>query len=258
MLNANLDGKLAIVCGSSQGLGAASAHALAAMGARVVCVARNDVQLSGIVSQLPGKDHAFITCDFSSSSDVDSLAARIQEMQVDILVNNAGGPSPSPVESAQRDEYLDAFQVHLLTSMTLTNSVLKGMKERGCGRIINIVSVSGKTPVANLAVSNTVRGAVINWAKTLSNEVASLGITVNNVLPGYTRTSRLEALNANAANRTGRTIEQVEAGIIAQIPVGRFGKPEEVAAAVAFFATESASFITGTSLAVDGGWSKFS
>jgi 3-oxoacyl-[acyl-carrier protein] reductase len=254
----SLSGRTALVCGSSQGLGAASAVVLARMGARLICVARNQNQLKEVVKSLDGRAHQHFVCDFASSNDVAQFKKKIPSLDIDILINNAGGPPPQPANESLPEDYLAAFQIHMLTSAEFSNAVIAGMKERKWGRIVNIVSVSGKTPVANLAVSNSVRGAVINWAKTLSNEVAQFGITVNNVLPGYTRTSRLEQLNALAAERTGKNIKEIEDSIMNQIPMGRFGEPHEIAEAVAFFASPQASFITGTSLAVDGGWSKFS
>ncbi|MCA3086780.1 MAG: SDR family oxidoreductase [Rhodocyclaceae bacterium] len=257
-MNIDISGKTAVVCGASQGLGEASARMLASMGARVIAIARSEQMLSGVVTSLPRAAHQFLIRDFRNREEVELTAQQLSAIDIDILVNNAGGPPPGAAESAKADEYLEALQIHLLTSATLTSAVLPGMKSRGWGRIVNIVSVSGKSPVANLAVSNSVRGAIINWAKTLSNEVAAHGVTVNNVLPGYTRTSRLDFLNSNAAKRTGRSIEEVEAGIISQVPMERFGEPHEIAAAVAFFASPAASFITGTSLAADGGWSKYS
>ncbi|MEI8027918.1 MAG: SDR family oxidoreductase [Pseudomonadota bacterium] len=258
MLDLSLSGRTAVVCGSSQGLGEASAVALASQGANLVCIARNKEMLDSVVTGLVGERHQFFICDFEKREQVENIAKQLSDMNIDILVNNAGGPPPNPATQSSDADYLSAFQMHLLTAATLSNAVIPKMKEQQWGRIVNIVSVSGKTPVANLAVSNSVRGAVINWSKTLSNEVASHGITVNCVLPGYTRTSRLEQLNTLAAQRTGKTKQEVESGIIAQIPMGRFGRPEEIAAAVAFYSAPASSFVTGTCLPVDGGWTKFS
>jgi 3-oxoacyl-[acyl-carrier protein] reductase len=258
MLSNDLSGKVALVCGSSQGIGAAAARALAQMGATIVAVARSQDLLTEMLLSLPNNNHRSFVCDFSKVDMVSNLGQTIGSLKVDIIVNNSGGPGPNPVEFADPSEYLVAFQSHLLAAVVLTKAVLPSMKIKKWGRVINIVSISGKTPVANLAVSNSVRGAVINWGKTLSNEVAIDGITVNNVLPGYTLTSRLENLNLMAAERSGKSLDQIESGLLSQIPAGRFGKPEEIAAAIAFFASPSSSFVTGTSMAVDGGWSKFS
>ncbi len=258
MFDIQLTGKTAFVCGSSQGIGRACAEQLAALGATVILLARNAERLAEVRDALPaalGQQHAYLAVDFA---DLKALETAVSGWisagnQVHILVNNTGGPPAGPVGSATQAEFLSAFQNHLLANHLLATLLLPGMKAAGYGRIINIISTSVKVPLKGLGVSNTIRAAVANWAKTLSNEVAAFGVTVNNVLPGATKTVRLESILENKAAKTGHGLAAVEAEMLAEIPAGRFGEAKEVAAAVAFLATPSAAYINGINVPVDGG-----
>src|SRR5690606_21533160 len=170
-----------------------------------------------------------------------------------ILVNNSGGPAAGPATEAKPEAFLQAFQQHLICNHILATLVIPGMKQAGFGRIINIISTSVKIPLKNLGVSNTIRGAVASWAKTMSNELGQFGITVNNVLPGATATGRLEAIINNKVAKTGMEQARVEEEMLAEIPAKRFGMPEEIAAMVAFLASPAAGYVNGTSIPVDGG-----
>ncbi|MBX2991031.1 MAG: SDR family oxidoreductase [Bacteroidetes bacterium] len=257
-MNLNLTGKSAIVCGSTQGLGKASAVELALLGASVVLMARNEQSLRKTQSELDtgkGQKHGFIVADFS---DVKQVGERVNEFvkknpPVHILVNNTGGPPGGPIVDAALKEFVDAFSAHLLCSHILAQAVIPGMKAERFGRIISIISTSVKQPIAGLGVSNTIRGAVASWAKTLAGELGPFGITVNNVLPGMTKTGRLDALIKSKSDKSGKTIEQITNEMIAEIPAGRFAMPEEFGATVAFLATPAASYINGINLPVDGG-----
>lgn len=226
------------------------------MNANIILLARSEIELLKLISELSGEGkHSFISVDIS---DRENLKIKVEEKlakynSIDILVNNTGGPKGGPITEATEDEFLQTFQNHILVGSMLSKLVLPGMKKNNFGRIINVISTSVKIPLANLGVSNTIRGAMASWAKTLSNEVASFGITVNNVLPGYTATERLSVLMENAAQKQNKPIEQIETEWIKTVPAGRFAKPEEVANAIAFLASPAASYINGVSLPVDGG-----
>lgn len=256
-MNTNLSGKNALVCGSSKGLGKASAIALAELGANVILMSRSADMLMNAVNDLQlveGQHHSFIVAD---SSDHVELQRKIKTLTaarpIHILVNNTGGPAAGAIMNANEDDFLGAFNNHLLTNHLLAGLVIPGMKKAGYGRIINMISTSVKVPLKGLGVSNTIRGAVASWAKTLANELGSFGITVNNVLPGATATERLEEIITGKANKTMQNKEDVIAEMKAEIPMGRFGQPEEIAAAVAFLASPAASYITGINIPVDGG-----
>jgi 3-oxoacyl-[acyl-carrier protein] reductase len=256
-MNLSLEGRTALICGSSQGIGLAIAQELAIMGAECILLARNEESLKAAVATLDNtlqQLHRFYTIDFNDVAATQSLIERIvAERPVHILVNNSGGPAAGPITEATEDQFLQAFQQHLLTNHRLTKAVMGRMKEVGYGRIINIVSTSVKIPLKNLGVSNTIRGAVASWAKTMANELAAFGITVNNVLPGATRTQRLEAIVNNTAQKKGTDTQKVEADMMAEIPAKRFGEPVEIAAVAAFLATPAAAYVNGTSIPVDGG-----
>lgn len=257
MLPLDLQGKTALVAGSTQGIGFASAALLASLGANCVLIARNENSLKAAVQKLDtskGQQHNYLVADFQNPEQVEQVAGDyVKTNPIHILVNNSGGPPAGPVSTAKIEDFQKAFQQHLVCNHLLAGVVIPGMKDAGYGRIINIISTSVKIPLKGLGVSNTIRGAVASWAKTLSNEVAQYGITVNNVLPGATGTERLTSIIDNKSSKTGKSKEDVEQEMLSEIPAGRFGKPEEIAAMVAFLATPAAAYINGTSTAVDGG-----
>lgn len=257
-MNLNLKNKRALVCGSTQGIGKAAAIALAQLGASITLVARNEDKLQATANELDtqqGQQHDYVVGDFADPYDLDlNVRAHLQELkEVHILVNNTGGPAGGPITEADSDEFLAAFNMHLVNNHQLTQAVMPYMKQAQYGRIINIVSTSVKQPIAGLGVSNTIRGAVASWAKTMANELGQFGITVNNVLPGSTNTSRITDIIRNRAQKSGRSEEEVRQHMEAEIPAGRFAEPEEVANAVAFLASPAAAYINGVSLAIDGG-----
>lgn len=257
-MNLDLKNKRAIVCGSTQGIGKAVAIELAALGASVTLVARNEEKLKEVAGELEkasGQQHDYIVADFSNPEEVrQRIKTYVQQLQgVHILVNNTGGPPGGPIIEAAPEEFLKAFNMHLINNHQLVQAVVPLMKKAGYGRIINIISTSVKEPIAGLGVSNTTRGAVASWAKTMANELGQFGITVNNVLPGSTKTSRIYSLVESRAEKSGRSKGEVQQEMEAAIPARRFAEPEEVAAAAAFLATPAAAYINGVSLAVDGG-----
>ncbi|MBX7241103.1 MAG: SDR family oxidoreductase [Bacteroidia bacterium] len=254
----SLENKNALVCGSTSGIGRATAKTLAEMGANVILLARSEAKLKETLSELPckeGQSHQYLIADFTDPQNVSDtvLGFLSRGNLIHILVNNTGGPAAGPVSTAEAHAFVAAFQQHLVVNHLLTQAVIPGMKQVNYGRIINIISTSVKQPLANLGVSNTIRAAVANWAKTMANELASFGITVNNVLPGATETERLTAIIAAKVIKTGKSEEEVAKEMIAEIPAGRFGRPEEIAQAVGFLASAGAAYITGINLPVDGG-----
>jgi 3-oxoacyl-[acyl-carrier protein] reductase len=254
-MNLDLSGKTALVCGSTAGIGNAIANELAEMGANIILMARNEDKLKKCLSDLSqtaNQKHSYVVADFSNIESVKKAVTSIQK-PVNILLNNTGGPPGGPILDASIDEFTSAFSMHLLCNHTLVQGVKDGMIKSGYGRIINIISTSVKQPLNGLGVSNTVRGAVANWAKTMANELGAHGITVNNVLPGATATERLSSIVANKAKKTGKTEEEALKGMEAQVPMNRVAQPEEVAAAAAFLASPAASYINGINIPVDGG-----
>lgn len=257
-MNLDLTGKTALVCGSTQGIGLAAAVEIALLGANVTLVARNEEKLREAVEDLDtslGQLHRYVVADFADHEAVKSAIENYLRLcpEVHILVNNTGGPSGGPIIEAEPEQFLKTFQMHVINNQFLAQAVVPSMKKEGFGRIINIISTSVKQPIIGLGVSNTIRGAVASWAKTLSLELGQYGITVNNVLPGYTETARLDAVLEMRSKNQGKTKEQVAEELKAGIPIRRFSEAKEVAAAVAFLASPAAGSISGVSLAVDGG-----
>ena len=261
-MNLDLTGKNAIVCGSTQGIGKAIALELAELGATILLVARNKEKLASVKNELDhskGQNHATLVVDFSTP---DVLKLELEKeiaqkaLHYHILVNNTGGPAGGPIENAQPEEFVQAFSNHLICNQILVQAVKEGMKKEGYGRIINIISTSVKQPLNGLGVSNTIRGAVANWSKTLANELGVFGITVNNVLPGATNTVRLKSIIENKAQKTGMTVEEIKQQMANEVPLKRVAQPEEIANAVAFLASPAASYINGINVPVDGGRTK--
>ena len=259
-MNLDLTQKHALVCGSSKGIGRAIALELAALGAHVTLAARSEAQLKDVQAQLEvaqGQQHGYMVIDFSDQAALaQQVQALVAQRPIHILINNTGGPKGGPLLDAQPQAFLQAFQNHLVCNQILAQTVVEGMKASGYGRIINIISTSVKTPLAGLGVSNTIRAAVANWAKTLANEIGAFGITVNNVLPGATETSRLGEIIEHRAQKAQVPAETIANNMKKNIPLQRFAQPEEVAHAVAFLSSPSAQYITGINLPVDGGRTK--
>tara|TARA_Y100000589_G_scaffold43843_1_gene36903 strand:- start:256 stop:1098 length:843 start_codon:yes stop_codon:yes gene_type:complete len=256
-MNLDLSNRNALVCGSTQGIGKATAVTLAKMGANVTLMARNEEKLQAVLSELDtsqGQSHNYACADFSNVENVKSAAQSITaNKNIHILINNTGGPAGGSITDASTDAFESAFQMHVVCNQILAQAVTPGMKTDGFGRVVNIISTSVKIPIAGLGVSNTIRGAVASWAKTMSNELGQFGITVNNVLPGFTDTNRLKSLITKKAENQGVSEEQIANGMKAQIPAARFAHAEEVANAAAFLCSPAAAYINGINVPVDGG-----
>jgi len=253
-----LDGKQALVCGASQGIGLAAARVMADLGAEVVLAARNREKLQALRAALPthsGRTHGILVADWNEPAKLEAkVETELRERgPFHVLVNNTGGPPPGEIVDAEPEDLARAFSQHVICNQLLARAVLPGMRDVGYGRIINIISTSVRQPIPGLGVSNTVRGAVASWAKTLANEVAAHGITVNNVLPGFTDTERLRSLIVSRAEKAGKSPETIARTMIDSVPAGRFGEPDEVGAVIAFLASPAASYLTGVSIPVDGG-----
>jgi len=259
----DLTGKQALVCGASQGIGEAVARQLAAQGASVILLARSADRLATVAEEIasandrkdPARKPVVLALDLGDEARTQSAIGRLVEERgpIHVLINNSGGPSPGPLLDAALDAMRKGFAEHVLASQLLASLLVPGMKAAGYGRILNIISISAKQPIPNLGVSNTIRAAMSSWAKTLAGELAPHGITVNNVLPGYTNTPRLRSLLEATAARSGRQVEAVTHEWRSLVPAGRFAEPAEIAAAVGFLASPAASYITGIHLPVDGG-----
>lgn len=255
-MDLNLKGKHALVCGASRGIGMSSAIALSELGADVTIVARSDDQLQKVLQSLHSdhQSHHYLSLDFTDPAGVRAAVDElVKSRPVHILVNNTGGPKGGPLLSADVDAFAMAMQMHLHCSHHIVQAVVPGMQAAHYGRIINIISTSVKAPIPGLGVSNTTRGAVASWAKTLAGELGAYGITVNNVLPGFTDTERLAEIINNKASKSGDSPEFVRDSMINTVPARRFADPAETASAVAFLASPAASYINGINLPVDGG-----
>lgn len=254
----DLKDKRAVVCGSTQGIGREIALGLAALGCHVTLVARSKEKLESTLAALDTsreQRHEYLVADFNFPDVLKKVMQDYvaKQQEIHILINNTGGPAGGPITEARTEEFLQAFNNHLICNHILVQTLLPLMRNAGYGRIINIISTSVKQPLQGLGVSNTIRAAVANWAKTLSVEVAPFGITVNNVLPGATLTARMESLIRARSEKTGKSVQQVEEEIRKEIPMGRFAEAREVANAAIFLATPAASYITGINVPVDGG-----
>ncbi|MFK8007072.1 MAG: SDR family oxidoreductase [Saprospiraceae bacterium] len=259
-MDINLKGKNAFVGGSSRGIGKATAIELAKLGANITLVSRSADKMTDIVHELDnsqGQHHDFLVADFK---DIENLKKRVHALalkkNIHILVNNTGGPAPGGMLETGLDDFLEAFKNHLICNHMLVKLFVSGMKESGYGRIINIISTSVKEPLDGLGVSNTTRAAVANWAKTLANELGEYGITVNNVLPGFTDTERLSEILKVRAKKDNISEEEMFEKMKKTVPLQRFAEPKELGMAVAFLASPAAAYITGTNLVVDGGRTK--
>jgi 3-oxoacyl-[acyl-carrier protein] reductase len=253
----DLTGTHALVCGASDGIGRATAVELASLGAHVTVLARRADALREVVATLPrtsGQTHDLIAVDLADTQALQDAAQALADRHpIRILINNTGGPPGGPAYAAPVEAYLDAFRKHLVANQTLVQALLPGMRAARWGRIVNVISTSVYEPIPNLGVSNTIRGAVASWAKTLSRELGGDGITVNNVLPGYTRTRRLQQILTERSAATGKSEEEVAQAMLASVPAGRFAEAHEPASLIAFLCSPAAAYINGQSIAVDGG-----
>lgn len=256
-MDLNLSGKHALVCGASEGIGRAAAIALAQLGADVTLLARREEALREALISLPDaghQRHGYLRADVADTASLRAVVEALAgERPPHILINNTGGPPGGAAHAASIEAYLDAFNKHLIANQTLVQALLPGMRAARWGRIVNVISTSVYEPIPNLGVSNTIRGAVASWAKTLSRELGGDGITVNNVLPGYTRTRRLDQILADRSKASGKGEDEIAKGMLATVPVGRFAEPEEIGGVIAFLCTQAAAYVNGQSLAVDGG-----
>lgn len=256
-MNLSLEGKNALVCGSTQGIGLAIAQELALLGANCTLVARNEETLKSSLRTLDTsllQRHGYLVADFSNPESVKNIIDKYTSgHDIQILVNNTGGPASGPIVDATELAFLDAFNQHLVCNHIIATAVIPAMKKHGYGRIINIISTSVKIPLKNLGVSNTIRGAVASWAKTMANELGAFNITVNNILPGFTQTRRLQTLIEGIAIKTGQSVETVVTNMEEEVPAKRFAAAGEIASVAAFLASPAASYVNGTSIPVDGG-----
>ncbi len=250
-----LNNKNAIVCGSTEGIGKASAIELAKLGANITLIARNEDKLKEnlyLLDTSKGQTHSYLAVDFKNTIELEKKLQSLDDV-FHILVNNTGGPAAGAITDAAIESFEEGFKMHVICNQILVQKVMSGMKNEGYGRIVNIISTSVKSPIPGLGVSNTIRAAVANWAKTLSLELGAFGITVNNILPGFTDTSRLKSLIASKAKNEAISEQKVIKNMKSSIPAKRFGEASETANAVAFLCSPAAAYINGINLPVDGG-----
>lgn len=257
-MDLDLAGKHAFVCGGSQGIGLAAATELALLGADVTLLARSQEALEKALSELPsissGQKHGYVVADMSRHAELkEQISAIANNGPIHIFVNNSGGPAGGTIHSSTTDAFSAAFNQHVIGAQVILQALLSGMQGAGYGRIINVISTSVKEPIRNLGVSNTIRGAVASWAKTLATELGPFGITVNNVLPGYTRTQRLEQILNDRSKATGKSPEDIASGMLAAVPLQRFAQASEIANVIAFLASPAAGYVNGVNIPVDGG-----
>lgn len=253
-MDLDLKGRRALVCGSSQGMGLAIAKELSEMGASVTLFARNENSLREALKTLAPGDHDYLVADFDDLEAVKvAVDIGLKKDSYQILINNSGGPAPGPLADSSLSDFDIATKRHLHVSHSLLQKLLPGMKESNYGRIVNIISTSVKVPIVGLGVSNTVRGAMASWSKTLANELGQYGITVNNILPGFINTARIESLVKGKSKSQGKSEEAIAEEMKKTIPAGRFGEASEVAAYAGLLCSPSGAYINGTSLRIDGG-----
>ena len=256
-MNLSLEEKNAIICGSTQGIGLAIAEELALLGANCTLIARNEEALQTAVQKLDTQlrqQHNYLVADFSKPDELKTVIEKhVEKNVVHILINNSGGPAAGPIIDATEEAFLNTFNQHLICNHILTQAVVPSMKKEGYGRIVNIISTSVKIPLKNLGVSNTIRGAVASWAKSMANELGQFNITVNNVLPGFTATQRLSTLIDNIAKKGNTVVDIVEKNMTEEVPMRRFADASEIASVAAFLASPAASYVNGVSIPVDGG-----
>ena len=258
-MNIRFDNKTALVCGCTQGIGLSIATMLAEAGCTIIGFARNAQSLQEVLSALPavnGQQHRSLIADFSDLQAVQQALESLGDTQIDIIINNSGGPPPGTIAQSSVNAFHEAFDRLLMASHIIAQHCLPGMKERNFGRIINIISTSVRQPLDGLGVSNTIRSATASWSKTLSNEVAPFGITVNSVLPGATKTGRLNGLIERKSKEQQKSTDDIAKAMAGEVPMKRLGEPHEIASAVVFLASDYASYITGITLLVDGGRTK--
>ena len=250
----DLMGKTALICGASEGMGKATAELMASRGAKIIAISRTEEKLKDLMTKLSGSGHQYIPLDLSNTENIkNNLLPFLKKMEVHILVNNSSGPPVGPLIETDIESFMNPIRAHLFASHVITQAVVPSMKKADYGRIINIISTSVKVPIPNFGVSNTVRGAMASWSKTMAFELAPFNITVNNVLPGYIRTARFKSVLETSSKKQNISEDKVEEQLINGIPLKRIGNPEEIAEVISFLASAAASYVTGTNIPVDGG-----